>query len=62
MSTAYEAAFAASKGMEVSSISCITNYAAGVSENKLNHEEVITTANLVKNKFERLIKGTISFL
>ena len=62
MSTVHEAIFAASKGMEVSSISCITNYAAGISGKKLDHREVIDTANLVKSKFENLIKGTIELL
>jgi purine-nucleoside phosphorylase len=62
MSTAHEAIFAASKGMNVSAISCITNYAAGISDKKLDHKEVIVTANLVKTKFENLIKGTIKLL
>jgi len=62
MSTVNEAIFAASKGMEVSAISCITNYAAGISDKKLDHKEVIETANLVKTKFESLIKGTIKLL
>ncbi len=62
MSTVHEAIFAASKGMEISSISCITNYAAGISNKKLDHQEVMLTANLVKEKFENLIKGTIELL
>jgi purine-nucleoside phosphorylase len=62
MSTVHEAFFAASKGMEVASISCITNYAAGISGKKLNHLEVIETADLVKTKFEKLVKGTIKIL
>ena len=62
MSTVHEAFFAASKGMEVSAISCITNYAAGISDKKLDHQEVMNTANLVKTKFENLIKGTIELL
>ena len=62
MSTVNEAIFAASKGMEVSSISCITNYAAGISDKKLDHQEVMVTANLVKTKFENLIKGVIKLI
>lgn len=62
MSTVHEAFFAASKGMEISAISCITNYAAGISGNKLDHREVMNTANMVKTKFENLIKGTIELL
>ncbi|MCL5028395.1 MAG: purine-nucleoside phosphorylase [Bacteroidetes bacterium] len=62
MSTVHEAIFAAYLGLETSSISCITNFAAGISGNKLNHEEVTETANKVKDKFERLIKKIISFI
>ena len=60
MSTVHEAIFAASLGMEVMSISCITNLAAGISPNKLSHDEVTQTANLVKLKFERLVRKIIS--
>jgi purine-nucleoside phosphorylase len=60
MSTVHEALFAAYSGLEVASISCITNYAAGISKSKLNHAEVTDTANIVKEKFERLVKRIIS--
>ena len=60
MSTVHEAVFAGYLGMETSSISCITNYAAGISGKKLDHQEVTETANRVKDKFERLVKGIIS--
>jgi len=59
MSTVQEALYAASLGMEVGSISCITNYAAGISTSKLNHSEVTETANVVKGKFEKLVKRII---
>lgn len=59
MSTVHEAVFASYLGIETSSISCITNYAAGLTENKLSHAEVTETANLVQHKFERLIKKII---
>lgn len=55
MSTVHEAIYAAYLGLEVSSISCITNYAAGISQKKLNHAEVTETANMVKEKFQKLI-------
>jgi len=48
--------------MEVSIISCITNLAAGISSTKLNHREVTETAYRVSDKFERLVKKTISLL
>ena len=56
MSTAHEAVYAVSKGMKCVGISCITNFAAGISDQKLSHEEVNITANRVKGNFERLIK------
>ena len=59
MSTVHEAVYAGYLGMETASISCITNYAAGLTENKLSHSEVTETANLVQHKFERLIKKII---
>ncbi len=62
MSTVHEAVFAGYLGMEASSISCITNYAAGISGRKLDHQEVTETANRVKDKFERLVKGIISII
>ena len=62
MSTVPEAVFASALGMEVASVSCITNFAAGISTEKLSHSEVTETANRVKTKFERLVKRTISFL
>ncbi len=62
MSTVHEAVYALVLGMEVGAISCITNYAAGISPNKLNHQEVVDTAELVKEKFEKLIKKLIELI
>ena len=62
MSTVHEALFAAYCGLEVASISCITNYAAGISTSKLNHAEVTETANIVKGKFELLVKRIIALV
>lgn len=62
MSTVHEAIYASTLGMEVGAISCITNYAAGISPNKLNHQEVIETAKLVKEKFEKLVKKIIELI
>lgn len=59
MSTVLEAIFAGYHGLEVSSISLITNYAAGLSPQKLSHQEVIETAELAKDKFKRLVKKII---
>jgi purine-nucleoside phosphorylase len=62
MSSAHEAVFAAFLGMQVSSVSLITNLAAGLSPKKLTHREVTETANLATSKFERLVKRMISLL
>ena len=59
MSTAPEAMAANYCGMNVLGISCITNMAAGVLDQPLNHEEVIETSNNVKKDFIALIKEII---
>jgi purine-nucleoside phosphorylase len=55
MSTVPEAIVANYCGLNVLGISCISNYATGVSTKKLSHDEVITTTNIVKDKFTELI-------
>ncbi len=55
MSTVPEAIVANYCGMKVLGISCISNYASGVSTKKLSHDEVIETTNAVKNKFKELL-------
>jgi purine-nucleoside phosphorylase len=55
MSTVPEAIVANYCGMKVLGISCLTNYAAGVTDNPLNHQEVIDTANRVKDSFKNLL-------
>jgi len=62
MSTVQEAIYAGFNGMDVSSISLITNYASGLSPKKLSHQEVIDTAELAKEKFERLIKKIVELV
>lgn len=62
MSTVHEAIFAHYLGLETAAISCITNYAAGLSPHKLSHEEVTETANLSKEKFQRLLTKTLQLL
>jgi purine-nucleoside phosphorylase len=62
MSTVHEAVFASYLGMEAGIISCITNYAAGISTVKLSHSDVTETANLAKTDFERLVKRIISIV
>lgn len=60
MSTIQEAVFSSYLGMETSAISCITNYGSGISKKKLSHNDVTHTANLVEEKFERLVKQIIN--
>jgi purine-nucleoside phosphorylase len=59
MSTVPEAVYASFLGLETASISCITNFAAGLTMFKLSHSEVTETADLIAGKFERLIKRII---
>ncbi|MCR4880945.1 MAG: purine-nucleoside phosphorylase [bacterium] len=62
MSTVPEAIVANYCGMKVLGISCITNYAAGIKEEKLSHQEVIEAGNSVKEKFSALVKEIIKGL
>ena len=55
MSTVPEALVAAQCGLRVLGVSCITNLAAGVSPNKLSHQEVMETAALAHDKFQSLL-------
>lgn len=62
MSTVHEAVYASYLGIETAAISCITNFAAGLTENKLSHDEVTESANLAQLNFERLIKKIIKII
>ena len=57
MSTAPEAIAASHMRMKVLGISCITNMAAGILDQPLNHEEVMETSEKVKESFASLIRG-----
>ena len=62
MSTVPETIVARQMGMEVLGISCITNMAAGISDEPINHAEVMETGQRVHATFTKLLRGIISRL
>ena len=62
MSTVPEAIAARHMGLEVLGISCITNMAAGVLPQPLDHNEVMETARRVRGSFIALLEGIIERL
>ena len=60
MSTVPEAIVARHMGIEVLGISCITNFAAGVLPQPLDHDEVLQTAQRVRETFIALLTGVIT--
>jgi purine-nucleoside phosphorylase len=59
MSTVPEAIVARHMGVDVLGISCITNAAAGVLPQPLNHAEVMEVAKQVRGAFAALLEGII---
>lgn len=62
MSTVPEAMTARHQGMKVIGISCITNLAAGITKNKIDHEEVMETGEKVGKRFKKLLRKIIKRL
>ncbi len=62
MSTVPESIVANHLGMKVCGLSCITNLAAGLSGKKLNHREVIETANSFGYKFHDFLSQLLANL
>ncbi len=62
MSTVPEAIVAHQMGMDVLGISCITNMAAGISDQPISHDEVIETGARVRATFTQLLRRIIGKL
>ena len=59
MSTVLEAIAANHMGLKVLGVSCVTNYAAGVTDKKLDHAEVLATGERVRDTLTALLKAVI---
>ncbi len=59
MSTVPEAIVARQMGIKVLGISCITNMAAGMSDEPIHHEEVMETGNKVSAVFKELLRRIV---
>jgi purine-nucleoside phosphorylase len=59
MSTVPEVLAARHSGIRVLGISCVTNAAAGILDQPLDHEEVLETAERVKGQFIALLRAVI---
>ena len=57
MSTVPEVIVANHMGMKVLGISCVTNMAAGMLPQKINHEEVLETGAMVRETLVRFLQG-----
>ncbi len=59
MSTVHEVIVARHMNLEVLGISCVTNMAAGILPQPLNHEEVMETGRRVQDRLARLLSAFI---
>jgi len=62
MSTVLEAIAANHMEMRVVGISCVTNYAAGVKDEKLDHKEVLEVGARVQDTLSGLLRGMLPHL
>jgi purine-nucleoside phosphorylase len=59
MSTVPEVIVANHMGMKVLGISCVTNMAAGILPQKINHEEVLETGAMVRDTLVKFLKALL---
>jgi purine-nucleoside phosphorylase len=59
MSTVAEVIAARQVGIKVLAISCVTNMAAGILEQTINHEEVLETGRRIAGQFKALLREVI---
>src|SRR5271157_2984983 len=59
MSTVPEVIAARHIGLEVMAIACVTNMAAGITGEKITHEEVLETGERVRDKFFALVRAVM---
>ena len=59
MSTVPEVIAARARGIRCGAISCLTNYAAGVVEGTLDHEEVLETTERAAERFQGLVTESV---
>ena len=59
MSTVPEALVANHMGMKILGISCLTNMASGILNQKLSHHEVLDVAKQVNSRFTALVRDIV---
>lgn len=59
MSTVYEVIVARHMGIQVLGISCVTNMAAGIHDQPINHQEVVETGARVQGQLTRLLTALL---
>lgn len=60
MSTVPEVIAARAAGIRCVAVSCLTNFAAGVTDQPLEHEQVIETTKIVQSDFQRLVAASVA--